>query len=81
MAVSTDLPDELERFVEEEVERGRYNSKSELIRDALRMKMENRKLDTDVIKGSTVERLEKALRDVERGNTLTPEEVERRLSG
>lgn len=80
MAVSTDLPDELERFVEEEVERGRYNSKSELIRDALRMKMMNRDLDTGIIKGETVEKLEKALKDVEEGRTYTPEEVRKRIS-
>jgi len=80
MAVSTDLPEKLERFVNEEVERGRYNSKSELLRDALRLKMANRELDTKIIKGNTVERLEKALRDVEKGNTYSAEEVRRRVS-
>lgn len=81
MAVSTDLPEELERFVEEEIKRGRYNSKSELLRDALRLKMANRNLETDVITGRTVERLESALKDVEEGNLYTPEEVRKRLEG
>lgn len=81
MAVSVDLPEELQNFVEEEVERGRYNSKSELLRDALRLKMANRDVDTDVITGRTVERLEEALKDVEKGNTYTPEEVRERLKG
>jgi len=80
MAVSTELPEELERFVEEEVERGRYNSKSELLRDALRLKMANRELDTKIIKGNTVGRLEDALKDVEKGNTYSPEEVRERVS-
>lgn len=54
-------------------------SKSELIRDALRMKMMNRNLDAGIIKGETVERLEKALKDVEEGRTFTPEEVRKRI--
>lgn len=78
MAVSTELPEELERFVEDEVERGRYNSKSELLRDALRLKMMSRELDTGIIKGETVEKLEDALKDVEKGNTYSPEEVRER---
>ncbi|PSG98862.1 MAG: hypothetical protein BRC29_01915 [Nanohaloarchaea archaeon SW_7_43_1] len=80
MPVSTDLPDKLKKFVNDEVEKGRYNSKSELIRDALRLKMMNRELDTDVIKGKTVERLEKALKDVEEARTYTPEEVKEKVS-
>ena len=80
MAVSADLPEELERFVEREVERGRYNSKSELLRDALRLKMANRELDTKVIRGSTVERLKEALKEVEEENTYAPEEVRERVS-
>ena len=54
-------------------------SKSELIRDALRMKMMNRNLDTGIIKGETVERLENALKDVEEGRTYTPGEVRKRI--
>lgn len=80
MAVSADLPEELERFMQEEIERGRYNSKSELLRDALRLKMANRDLDTDIIGGRTVESLEEALKDVEAGRTYTPEEVRERVS-
>ncbi|MDY6771707.1 MAG: ribbon-helix-helix domain-containing protein [Candidatus Nanohaloarchaea archaeon] len=36
MAISAELPDNLERLVEWEMEQGNYRSKSELIRDALR---------------------------------------------
>ncbi|QGA80785.1 type II toxin-antitoxin system ParD family antitoxin [Candidatus Nanohalobium constans] len=64
MAVSTELPEELERFVEEEVERGRYNSKSELLRDALRLKMVEREFDTRGIEGRIGEKLEDVLKDV-----------------
>ena len=78
MAVSTDLPEELRKFVEEEVERGRYNSKSELLRDALRMKMMSRELDTGLIKGETVERLKRAVESVEEGKTYSAEEIKER---
>ncbi|MFB6159235.1 MAG: type II toxin-antitoxin system ParD family antitoxin [Candidatus Nanohalobium sp.] len=63
MAVSADLPEELERFVKEEVERGRYNSKSELLRDALRLKMVEREFGTRGIEGKIGEKLEDVLRD------------------
>lgn len=78
MAVSADLPSDLEEFVEEEMELGRYNSKSELIRDALRLKKLNRDLDTGLIRGRTVERLEAALESVEEGETYTPGEIRKR---
>lgn len=78
MAVSADLPEELASFVEEEVDRGRYNSKSELLRDALRLKMMNRKLDTGMIRGETVERLKAAVESVEDGKVYSAEEVKER---
>lgn len=42
MAVSVDLPEGLEREIDEEVSNGRYKSKSELIRDAIRRLLEER---------------------------------------
>lgn len=37
MNLSVSLPDELARFVEAKVSSGRYNSSSEVVRDALRL--------------------------------------------
>jgi len=50
--------------VNEEVERGRYNSKSELLRDALRLKMVERKLNLRGISRIDVEKLDEALEKV-----------------
>lgn len=45
MAVSVDVPEGLEKEIESEVERGRYNSKSELIRDAIRRLLEQQRVE------------------------------------
>ena len=58
------MSDELEKFVSEEVERGRYNSKSELLRDAWRLKMVERKLNLRGISRADVEKLNQALYEV-----------------
>ncbi len=79
MAVSVDLPKELREFVESEIEKGRYNSKSELLRDALRLKMANEELEASVIRGRTVERLEIAMEDVRDGRTYSPDEARERV--
>ena len=64
MVVSTELPKELEEFVDEEVKRGRYNSKSELLRDALRLKMIERKFNLRGITRADIEKLDKALENI-----------------
>lgn len=45
MVISVDMPDGLEREVEDEVDRGRYKSKSELVRDAIRRLLEKQRVD------------------------------------
>lgn len=45
MTVSVDVPEGLEREIENEVEKGRYNSKSELIRDAIRRLLEQQRVE------------------------------------
>jgi putative addiction module CopG family antidote len=42
MVVSVDLPEGLEKEIDDEVVKGRYKSKSELIRDAVRRLLEER---------------------------------------
>jgi|APHM01.1.fsa_nt_gi Predicted transcriptional regulators containing the CopG/Arc/MetJ DNA-binding domain and a metal-binding domain len=42
MVVSVDLPEGLEKEIDEEVGKGMYKSKSELIRDAVRRLLEER---------------------------------------
>lgn len=44
MTLTVDLPEGLEREIDSEVEKGRYQNKSELVRDAIRRLLEERRL-------------------------------------
>lgn len=79
MPVSADLPKELEEAVQNEIDSGMYKSKSEFIRDAIRLKLLNSELDMRVIADSTREKLVEALKQVEEGETYSPEEVRERI--
>ena len=77
MAMSVDLPEGLEREIDEEIGRGRYKSKSELIRDAVRRLLEERG------KIEHRELSEKAQRGIDEGREsekeYTSEEVRKKL--
>jgi len=55
MPVSVDIPDEMKRLIDRSVENGLYNSRSELIREAIRNYLESeglverKKLSADAI--------------------------------
>jgi antitoxin ParD1/3/4 len=74
MAISADLGPNLEAVVEDLVKNGRYNSKSEVLREGVRLVQEReaalRRLDAALARG---------LADVEAGRTKPAEEVFDRL--
>ena len=74
MAISADLGANLEAVVEDLVKNGRYNSKSEVLREGVRLVQEReaalRRLDAALARG---------LADIEAGRTKPAEEVFDRL--
>jgi antitoxin ParD1/3/4 len=74
MAISAELGDHLERVVNELVGNGRYNSKSEVLREGVRLVQEREKrltaLDAELAKG---------LADLEAGRVVPAQEVFDRL--
>lgn len=74
MAISADLGPNLEAVVEDLVKNGRYNSKSEVLREGVRLVQEReaalRRLDAALARG---------LADIEAGRTKPAEEVFDRL--
>ena len=70
MAISADLGENLERVVNDLVKNGRYNSKSEVLREGVRLVQEREaalaRLDAALAQG---------LADVEAGRTRPAEEV------
>ena len=74
MAISVDLGNHLEEYVNELVTKGRYNSKSEVLREGVRLVQEREAklaaLDAAIARG---------LADVEAGRTRPADEVFDRL--
>jgi antitoxin ParD1/3/4 len=74
MAISADLGKVLENYVGKLVEEGRYNSKSEVLREGVRLLQEREQrlaaLDTAIELGMV---------DIRNGNTISAEEVFDRL--
>lgn len=74
MAISADLGAKLEAVVEDLVKNGRYNSKSEVLREGVRLVQEReaalRRLDAALARG---------MADIEAGRTKPAEEVFDRL--
>jgi antitoxin ParD1/3/4 len=70
MAISADIGPKLEKYVEQLVAKGRYGSKSEVIREGLRLVQERESrlaaLDAEI---------EKGLDDIRNGRTIPAEEV------
>lgn len=71
MAISADLGAVLEKVVNDLVENGRYNSKSEVLREGVRLVQER--------ESRLREALERGLADIEAGRTKPLEEVAQRL--
>ena len=70
MAISADLGPVLEKYVEALVEKGRYNSKSEVIREGIRL-VQEREARLAALDAA----IELGLEDVRNGRTLPIEDV------
>ncbi|MET3899221.1 antitoxin ParD1/3/4 [Devosia sp. UYZn731] len=71
MAISTELGENLEKVVSDLVENGRYNSKSEVLREGVRL-VQEREANLNAA-------LERGLKDVEQGRVKPLDEVANRL--
>ncbi len=74
MAISADLGPVLEKFVDTLVEKGRYNSKSEVIREGIRL-VQEREARLSALDAA----IELGLDDIRYGRTTPAEEVFDRL--
>ena len=74
MAISAELGNKLEAYVEKLVAKGRYNSKSEVLREGIRLVQEReaRLAALDVL-------VEEGLRDIAEGRVHSAEEVRAEL--
>lgn len=79
MAISADLPDDLEKRIEDEVDSGRYQSKSEFLRDAIRLKLLESDLELRVISDDTRETLKDRVRKADESEKYTAEELREEL--
>ncbi|PZQ62796.1 MAG: type II toxin-antitoxin system ParD family antitoxin [Sphingomonas taxi] len=70
MASSVKLGERLERYVDELVEKGRYGSRSEVLREGVRL-IHERESWLDMVNA----KIELGLADVDDGRVHTPEEV------
>ncbi|NMA99640.1 MAG: type II toxin-antitoxin system ParD family antitoxin [Phyllobacteriaceae bacterium] len=70
MAISADLGETLEKVVTDLVENGRYNSKSEVLREGVRL-VQEREASLAVLDAM----LDEAMTDIEAGRTYPAEEV------
>jgi len=68
MVLTVDVPDGLEEEIEVEVERGRYQNKSELVRDAIRRLLEERnRVEEAELKEDVAQELKRRIKEVEDG--------------
>lgn len=76
--MNVSLTSELEKFVSDKVESGRYNSASEVIREALRLLEEHDQARAAQLAGFNGE-LGRRLASIDRGETVKPAEARARL--
>lgn len=74
MAISADLGEKLEAVVADLVRNGRYNSKSEVLREGVRLVQER-----EAALAELMSELQKGIDDIEAGRTVPAEEVFREL--
>jgi len=68
MVLSVDVPDGLEREIDSEVEKGRYQNKSELVRDAIRRLLEERnEVERVEMSKEYAEEVKRRMKQVEEG--------------
>jgi antitoxin ParD1/3/4 len=74
MAISADVGKKLEKYVTKLVEQGRYNSKSEVVREGIRL-VQEREARFAILDAA----VEKGLKDIREGRTIPAEAVFDRL--
>jgi antitoxin ParD1/3/4 len=74
MAISADVGAKLEKYVTKLVSQGRYNSKSEVVREGIRL-VQERESKLAVLDAA----IERGLEDVRQGRTIPAEDVFDRL--
>jgi len=77
--MNVSLTPELERWISEKVESGRYTSASEVVREALRLLEEHELLRQKQIT-AVRERINQGLQELDSGQRLKPEEVRAELA-
>jgi len=79
--MNVSLTPELEKFVQEKVESGRYTSASEVVREALRLleKQEERSRERDEALKAFQAELDRRIAEADAGKTMDGEEVFARL--
>jgi antitoxin ParD1/3/4 len=83
MAMSVDLGERLESFVNEMVASGRYNSKSEVLREGLRLVQDRERLsaiDAAIESGVFDDAIKAGLADLAAGRVVSIEEARRELA-
>lgn len=83
MAMSVDLGEKLESFVTRMVESGRYNSKSEVLREGLRLVEEREArlaIDEALARGDFDEAIAVGLKDIKEGRLIPLEDVRHELA-
>jgi antitoxin ParD1/3/4 len=76
--VNVSLTPEIERWVAEKVESGRYTSASEVIREALRLLEEQELLEQKHLSEIRV-KIDRGLQQLDEGKGIRPEEARQRL--
>ncbi|QGA80650.1 ribbon-helix-helix domain-containing protein [Candidatus Nanohalobium constans] len=68
MTLTVDVPDGLEKEIDSEVEKGRYQNKSELVRDAIRRLLEERsEVERAELNKEYAEEIKRRMKQVEEG--------------
>jgi antitoxin ParD1/3/4 len=78
--MNVSLTPELEQFVQSRVESGRYNSASEVVREALRLFADHESVRAAHL-AKFNEELGRRLTSLDRGDSVDPAEVRTRLAG
>lgn len=78
MTVCTDLPSPLREAVEEELNKGVYSSRAEMLREGLKLLLRTR-IDPDILSDETVEKINRRTDDISKEDLIHPEELRKEL--
>lgn len=79
MTTSVDLPDALDQFIEDEVESEKYGSKSEVIRDAIRLLMrQEASIDPNMLSEKAQKKVDRSLEEINQEKKVKLKDIETR---